>query len=47
MGEVMAGCDFLEGFVQCEPRVQWVRPDGGTCALIRIFDASDTQMEHF
>ncbi len=45
--EVKQGFNLLAAWVQDEPRVEWVRPDGGACALIRICGATDTEMEHF
>ncbi len=45
--EIAQGLTIVSDWVQNEPMLEWVRPDGGVTCCVRIPGASDDQMRHF
>jgi aspartate/methionine/tyrosine aminotransferase len=45
--EIAQGFTIISDWVQDEPMLEWVQPDGGVTCCVRIPGASDDQMRHF
>jgi aspartate/methionine/tyrosine aminotransferase len=45
--EIEAGFQVVKNWVDAEPAVEWVQPDGGVTCCLRVPTASDDQMRYF
>ena len=45
--EITEGFGIVSDWIQNEPMLEWVQPDGGVTCCVRIPGASDVQMRHF
>jgi aspartate/methionine/tyrosine aminotransferase len=45
--EIAQGFTIISDWVQDEPMLEWMQPDGGVTCCVRIPGASDDQMRHF